>query len=88
MHSVELLEESLRVAAQWGYQIRQEWLDGGGGACEVKGQRWLFVDLSRSTTEQLYQVLEALEADGRWNPSMAAEISLPLAQIAATRKAA
>ena len=61
MHTVELLEESLRVASQLGYQIRQEWLGGsGGGDCEIKGQRWLFLDLALNPAEQLELVLESL----------------------------
>lgn len=74
MHTVELLESATKLAAQLGFKIRQEWLDGGGGACELKGQRWLFVDLSLNTTEQLDQVLSALRGDPR-----AAEFASPVA---------
>ncbi|MDP6443221.1 MAG: hypothetical protein QGG36_28530 [Pirellulaceae bacterium] len=62
MHTVELLEESLQVAQQLGFQVRHEWLgQGGGGACEFGGQKWMFVDLALNTIEQLDQVVEALQ---------------------------
>ncbi|MCA9154053.1 MAG: hypothetical protein R3C99_11865 [Pirellulaceae bacterium] len=64
MHTVDLLEESIRVAQRLGYQIRQEWLGGaGGGACEFGGRRWIFVDLALNAIEQLEQVTDALRDD-------------------------
>ncbi len=60
MHTVELLEEALALAARQGFKIRQEWLGGTGGGCEIKGQKWIFVDLSLNPVEQLDQVLSAL----------------------------
>ena len=60
MHTVELLEEACRVAGTLGYCVRQEWLSGGGGPCEIKGKRWLFIDLSLPPLEQLDQVLAAV----------------------------
>ncbi len=64
MHTVELLEQSLELAEQLGYKIRQEWLGGtGGGACEFSGQKWIFVDLALNTVEQLDQVSSALRDD-------------------------
>ena len=53
MHTVELLEEALAVAEQLGFAIRHEWMGGTGGACEIAGKLWLFVDLSLTTDEQL-----------------------------------
>lgn len=62
MHTADLLEEALKAAQSLGFNIRHVWLDGsGGGGCEVRGQRWIFVDLALSPTEQLAQVTEALE---------------------------
>lgn len=61
MHTVELLEEALKTARKQGYTVRQDWLSGAGGACEIKGQRVLFVDLSLSALEQLDQVLAAIQ---------------------------
>jgi hypothetical protein len=60
MHTVERLELALDQARKLGFQIRQEWLETGGGVCEFRGQRWLFVDLSQSAVEQLELVREAL----------------------------
>ncbi len=59
MHTVELLEQALRAAALLGYEVRQEWLGGsGGGSCEIKGQKWIFLDLALSLPDQLDQVAE------------------------------
>ena len=64
MHTVELLEQALHVADQLGYSIRHEWLGGaGGGACEIRGRKWLFVDLALNAVEQLEQVVTVLQAD-------------------------
>jgi hypothetical protein len=61
MHTVELLEEAIKAAGALGYQIRQEWLGGvGGGGCEIKGRRHLFIDLSLSVPDQLQLVLDVL----------------------------
>lgn len=64
MHTVELLERALELARQAGYKIRQEWLeDCRGGACIVKGQKWLFLDPTRSPRDQLEEVLMVLRED-------------------------
>ncbi|HEV2971912.1 MAG TPA: hypothetical protein VGY55_18205 [Pirellulales bacterium] len=64
MHSVELLEEALDAARRIGFQIREEWFGGnGGGACTVRGRKFLFLDLNLSTRDRLEQVLDALRAD-------------------------
>jgi hypothetical protein len=61
MHTADLLDQALRAAAQLGYGVRQEWLGGsGGGGCEIKGRKWIFVDLALSLPDQLDQVLEVL----------------------------
>jgi len=65
MNTIDLFEESLQIARALGYQIRQEWLDGSGGACQFGGQRWIFIDLSLATTEQLDQLVTALSDDVR-----------------------
>lgn len=61
MHTVELLEEALAVAEQLGFAIRHEWMGGAGGACEIAGKPWMFVDLSLTTDEQLDQVIESIK---------------------------
>lgn len=66
MHTVELLEHAVHLAGRLGYELRQEWLGGaGGGGCELKGRKILFLDLSVGPGDQLDQVLDALrrEAD-------------------------
>ena len=64
MHTVDLFEHLVGVARQLGYQIRHEYLGGvGGGRCEVAGKRWIFVDLALSSTEQLDQLVEAIQED-------------------------
>ena len=64
MHTVEILEEILRLAGQAGYQVRHEWLGGsGGGVCELLGRKCLFVDLALHPAEQLDRVLHGLRGD-------------------------
>lgn len=64
MHVVDALEDSLCLAKQIGYRIRQEWLGGsGGGGCEIRGQKCLFLDLSLGPDDQLDQVLDTLKHD-------------------------
>lgn len=61
MHTVEILEQAIDLASRLGYVVRQEWFAGsGGGACELKGRKFLFVDLDLSPDEQLEQVTAAL----------------------------
>ena len=76
MHTVALLKEAIFAAEGLGYSIRQEWLDGsGGGACEIGGKKWLFLDLALSPLEQLDQVIEALRGDpGIFSISCSAEL--------------
>ncbi|HVX10372.1 MAG TPA: hypothetical protein VHC22_04290 [Pirellulales bacterium] len=76
MHTVELLEEALRAAGALGYKVRQEWLAGGGGGeCELKGRKHLFIDLSLSISDQLQVALDALD---RANASRRLVLSDPL----------
>jgi hypothetical protein len=64
MHTVELLDEALAAAKRLGYRLRQEWLGGaGGGACEIAGQKWLFIDLSLGPAEQLDTLAAALREE-------------------------
>jgi hypothetical protein len=64
MLTVELLEQALDLALRSGYKIRQEWLDGSsGGACIIHGEKWLFLDPTRSRRDLLSDVLDALWAD-------------------------
>ena len=73
MRIVEQLEQCLDLARHIDYSIRHEWLDGsGGGACEIAGKKWIFVDLAQTPAEQLDQVIEAIHTD----PKLA-EFSIP-----------
>ena len=61
MHTVELLELALATAQASGYRVRRDWLAGqGGGACTIRGQKWLFVDLASDYAEQLEEVVDVL----------------------------
>ncbi len=61
MHTIDLLEESLWLASQSGWQVRHEWLQGmRGGACRLGNKHMLFVDRSLTAAEQLEQVLEGM----------------------------
>ena len=64
MHTVELLDHALDLAARLGYQVRQEWLGGvGGGGCELQGRKIIFLDLALGPMDQLDQVLAALRRE-------------------------
>ena len=86
MHTVELLEQALALAEALGYQIRQEWLDGGGGGvCEIAGKKWVFIDLALGTADQLDELIEGLRED----PDLGnAEIPAALAPLMRPRRAA
>ena len=86
MHTVDLLEEALRAAEALGYHVRREWLGGvGGGSCEIKGRRHLFIDLSLSLPDQLQQALAALRLEARMSEI---DVSLPLRRQLEARRAA
>jgi hypothetical protein len=64
MHTVEILEQALNLAGRLGYTVRQECFAGsGGGACQLKGRKFLFVDLDLGPEEQLEQVTAALRCE-------------------------
>jgi len=64
MHTVELLEQAIDLARRLGYQIREEWLGGsGGGGCELKGKKILFLDLALGPEDQLEQIVETLRLE-------------------------
>jgi hypothetical protein len=63
MHTVELLDQAIRLATDCGFVVRQDWFGGSSaGACEYRGRRWIFIDLALSPAEQLGQVVDALRA--------------------------
>jgi hypothetical protein len=86
MHTVELLEEAIELAERAGFKMRWEWLAGRGtGWCELKGQKWLFLDLSETPREQLERVTQCL----RGQPQVtSASMSASLERVLDVRKAA
>jgi hypothetical protein len=86
MHTVELLKRLLEVARGMGYGVREDWLGGsGGGGCEIKGRKWIFLDLAQGPAEHLDQVTETLRRD----PALAGlDIPNDLLVQAAPRKVA
>lgn len=85
MHTVELLEEAIRAAEALGYQVRQEWLEGAGGDCVIKGRKWLFLDLAQGVPERLQLVLTALS---REDAGQRLELGEPLRRLLVRRRAA
>ena len=70
MHTVEALQAALGLAEKAGYEVRYEWLGGGGGgACEVKGRKLLLLDVALGPREQLEIVLDALHRDELRTPT-------------------
>lgn len=64
MHTVEMLEQALDLARQLGYTVRQEsFVGAGGGCCEVKGRKFLFLDLDLYPRERLEQALTAIRRE-------------------------
>ena len=85
-HSVELLELALACAAKLGYRLREDALAGfPGGACELKGQKWLLLDPSQTPRERLQVVIDALAADSAVETL---DMPSPLAHVVAHRRAA
>ena len=64
MHSVERMEAAIALAQSVGWKVRYEYLgEVGGGACEIAGQKWIFIDLALTPFEQFDQVIDALKSD-------------------------
>lgn len=64
MHTIELVELAIGLLRQCGYRIRQESLgDTPSGACELRGQKWMFLDPTLSSLEQLQVLIDALERE-------------------------
>ncbi len=86
IYSVELLEMAMHVAARLGYRIREDALGGApGGACQIKGQKWLFVDPVLCVRERLQLVVDALAADPN---AMSLDLPPPLMNVIRCRRAA
>jgi hypothetical protein len=86
MHTVELLEEAIAVAEQAGYEVREEWLGGtGGGYCEIRGQKCIFLDLAVGPLDQLGLVLQTLHREPNVMPL---RMSSHLRRLLGARKSA
>jgi hypothetical protein len=86
MHTVEMLDHCLDLAARLGYEIRQEFLGGnGGGGCELRGKKIFFLDLALDPTDQLDLIIETLRHDAD-----AMNLPMPhgLRELLAVRKSA
>ena len=79
MHTVVLLAHALNLAERLGYVVRQEWLDGnGGGGCELRGRRFLFIDLAASPADQFDLVLRVCVVNrGRPNSPCRRSFAMP-----------
>jgi hypothetical protein len=86
MHTVDALEAALALAKQAGYRVREEWLGGaGGGGCEIRGSKWIFLDLALGPEEQLDHVLDTLRLDPAFSGVALPE---PLGGLPGLRKSA
>jgi hypothetical protein len=64
MHAAQLLAEATELARRLDYHIREEYLDGaGGGHCFFAGKKWLLLDVTQSSEEQLSDVIDALRIE-------------------------
>ena len=62
MDAKEELKITLDKIKTHGFQIREEWLDGGGGECEIRGKKVFFSDQTLPLPERLEQAAAALNA--------------------------
>jgi hypothetical protein len=86
MHAANLLAEAVELARQLEYTVREEYLDGaGGGHCYFGGKKWLLLDVTQSTEEQLTDVVDALQAEAGVS---CLSMTPKLGQLLQTRKAA
>ena len=86
MHKAQMLQEAVRLAQRLGYEIRQDWLGGGsGGACEIRGQKLMFIDLAVDIEDQLEQVVDGLRHDAG---IYAVPLSSAMQELLGVRKAA
>ncbi len=80
MHTIDLLEEALKLATQEGITVRRQWLgETTGGACRIGNQRVLFVNLSLSAEEQLQQAIDGLR--GAPLKTQPTDLSAPLRRL-------
>lgn len=62
--TLEQVESWLEIAKELGYRVRYDHFGGtGGGVCEFGGQKWIFMDISLNTFEQLEQLKDSIPGD-------------------------
>ena len=62
--TLERVESWLEIAKELGYRVRYDHFGGtGGGVCQFGGQKWIFMDVSLNTHEQLEQLKDAIPND-------------------------
>ncbi|MDO4584930.1 MAG: hypothetical protein Q4D62_12605 [Planctomycetia bacterium] len=52
------LKETLGKIEAKGYVLREEWLEGSGGGCEIRGKKFFFSDQSLPLPDRLRQALD------------------------------
>ena len=58
----QLLNLAKQTAKDLGFHIRQDLLNGQqGGMCEFGGKRWIILDVSQNSIEQLHAIGNALK---------------------------
>ena len=63
-----LLAESLQLARDLGYELREEPLgETPGGLCRVGDVSQILLNVGQSPADRLEQLLEILAADARWS---------------------
>ena len=61
---LEQVESWLETARHLGYRVRYDHFGGtGGGVCEFGGQKWIFMDVSLASCEQLALLEESIPKD-------------------------
>jgi len=84
--TVERLDAAIALAQRLGYEVRLVRLSGeSGGGCEIRGKKWLLLDLALTPAEHLEQVLATLRREaamlaasaGRTQPESASLTASP-----------
>jgi len=82
MHTLDRLERAIAAAEKLGYRVRQEWLGGdGGGDCEIRGQKWLFLDLAQNPADQLEVVADVLRREAAATATSSGDVSDPRSRM-------
>ncbi|HEX3870005.1 MAG TPA: hypothetical protein VHV77_06195 [Pirellulales bacterium] len=58
-----MLEHAVDAARRLGFKVREDWLGGSFGVCELRGNRWIFLDMAQSPTDRLQAVIDAIRTE-------------------------